>query len=224
MARATDLPSDLRPHLTVVVSGPSGAGKSTVCRRYVERHPTAELVVTVTTRRIRPGERDGVDYRFLSVEAFERAATDGLFLEHQCVHGNYYGSPLSEVRRVWAEGRDVILEIDVQGGLEVRRKVADAVLLFLVPSDLGLLRERLQGRGTDAPDTIERRLANARGEMSQMPLYDYVVFNDDLDRAVDQFSQIVEAERLRIRRYDIAALYGEAMVASPCETARAAEP
>jgi guanylate kinase len=190
------------PRLVVVVSGPSGAGKSTLCDQFVASRPTCSLIVTSTTRPIRHGEKHGEDYNFISDAEFQRMVGQEEFLEHARVHDYCYGSPRKVVDETLAEGKDVILEIDVQGGQEVKRRKADALLVFVIPSDLSVLRHRLMGRGTDTPEIIEKRLSNARREMEKLNEYDYVVFNDDLGQAVQLLGNIIDAERHRVNRYD----------------------
>ena len=199
---------NVEPRLVVVVSGPSGAGKSTLCERFVDLHPTAALIVTTTTRPPRPNERHGEDYYFVTRDEFQKGIDADEFLEWAEVHDNFYGSPRREVERTLDDGKDVILEIDVQGGLSVKKRMADAVLVFVCPSDLSLLRQRLVGRNTDAPDIIEKRLRNARNELSKLSEYNYIVFNDDrLDAAVTALDRIVEAERHAVARYDTRRLF-----------------
>jgi guanylate kinase len=203
-----------KPRLTVVVSGPSGAGKSTLCERYVDTHSLAELVVTTTTRPPRKGEEPGVDYNFASEEEFLRGIERGEFLEYAEVHGHRYGSPRQAVDRAIAAGKDVILEIDVQGGLQVRKRIPDALLIFVTPSDPRALRERLVGRGTDSEAVIARRLANARREMESLPEYNVFLFNDDLDTALGLMASVIEAERHRIERYDLHKLFSPGLLDS----------
>lgn len=190
------------PRVVVVVSGPSGAGKSTLCDQFVSARPSCSLIVTSTTRPRRQGEVHGEDYFFISVEEFKAMIGREEFLEHAQVHDHYYGSPRKVVDETLQGGKDVILEIDVQGGREVKRRMKDAVLVFVIPSDLSVLRSRLTGRGTDSPEIIEKRLHNARLEMEKLAEYDYVVFNDDLKQAVSTLGCIIEAERHRVSRYD----------------------
>lgn len=190
------------PRLVVVVSGPSGAGKSTLCDQFVTGRSSCSLIVTSTTRPRRNGEVHGIDYNFISVEEFTQMLQREEFLEHAQVHDNFYGSPRKLVEKTLAEGKDVILEIDVQGGREVKRRMKDAILVFVIPSDLSVLRHRLTGRGTDSPEIIEKRLSNARNELEKLAEYDYVVFNDDLKQAVQLLGNILDAERHRVQRYD----------------------
>lgn len=189
------------PNLIIVVSGPSGAGKSTLCDRYTESAGDCELVITATTRKRRSNEVDGVDYHFLDRKEFERRIDQDEFLEWAQVHGNYYGSPIAEVRRVTGANKDCILEIDVQGGLNVRRRFPTAVLVYVTPSDLTELFRRLRGRATETEEDIQRRIANAKQELAALPQYDYVLFNDKLELALGRMNEIVRTEKLRISRY-----------------------
>lgn len=194
------------PNLLLVISGPSGAGKSTLCDRFTEESRQTEMVVTTTTRPRRSTEVDGVDYHFLDRIEFERRIANEQFLEYAEVHGNFYGSPIADVKRLLTSGKDVILEIDVQGGLNVRKKFPDVLLIYVTPSDLSALRRRLSGRGTESEADMRRRIANARRELASLPQYDYLVINDQLDAAVEQLRSIVLTEKQRIGRYDRQAL------------------
>lgn len=183
--------------LLIVISAPSGGGKTTICEHLLRKDPRLVRSVSATTREPRGQEREGRDYFFLKPALFDRRAKQGAFLEWAQVHGYGYGTPLREVRRSQARGRDVVLTIDVQGGLSVKRQDPRAVLIFVKPPSLGVLQARLQGRGTDSRETIRRRLKNARWEMSQARAYDYSVVNDTLAQAVAQIETIIAAERLR---------------------------
>ena len=212
-----------RPHLVVVVSGPSGAGKSTLCTEFIrDNEETSELIVTTTTRERRRGEVDGQDYNFVTVEEFQRGVSAGEFLEHALVHDHYYGSPRQAVEQSIQRGKDVILEIDVQGGLSVKKAMPSAVLVFVIPSDLRVLRQRLMGRGTDSQEVIERRLRNAKREMERLVDYQYFLFNDDrVESAVATLKTILEAERNRISRYDTHRLFNPELLESALEAAKA---
>lgn len=196
---------DMRPVL-LVLSGPSGAGKSTVVDRYVALHPRTSLIVSATTRAPREGEVDGEDYIFMQRDEFEAKVADQGFLEHAEVHGNYYGTPRDQVDAARAEGLDVLLEIDVQGGRQVQEVEADTVLCFLTPPDPSALKQRLHGRGTDRAEVIAKRLVNAVREYEAMRHYDYLVVNDEVDRAAARLRAVVEAERSRLGALDVGAL------------------
>jgi guanylate kinase len=177
------------------VAAPSGAGKTTVCRGLVERDPRVDFSVSHTTRPRRDAEIEGVDYHFVPRAEFERLAAAGAFLEWAEYSGNLYGTSWASIEAPLAKGRDVLLEIEVQGARQVRARRADAVLVFLIPPSLAALAERLRARGTDGPAEIERRLAIARDELASLDLFDYAVVNDEVARAVERLCEIVAAER-----------------------------
>jgi guanylate kinase len=161
-------------------------GKGTLIKRLRERLPGFELSVSATTRRPRPGEVDGRDYHFLSLEEFEKRLARGDFLEHAMYAGNMYGTPRSELDRAREAGKDVVLEIEVEGARQVRDALPDALQVFIAPPSDEALRERLEGRSTDAPEEIERRLTRAREELAAREEFGKVIVNDDLDRATDE--------------------------------------
>ena len=171
-----------------VVSGPSGSGKGTLLAKLREKRPDLGLTVSATTRSPRDGEVDGVSYHFLSEEEFDHMIRDGEFLEWANVHGHKYGTPFSEVRPRVDSGQSVVLEIDVQGALNVRKSFPDAVLVFVEPPSLEELERRLRGRGTEDEDSISLRLTNARKELSLASDYDVRIVNDDLETAVDELA------------------------------------
>ena len=173
-----------------MISGPSGAGKGTLVTRVRERRSNLGLTVSATTRAPRKGEVDGVNYFFLTREEFDRRVANGEFVEWAEVHGNCYGTLVSEVQSKLASGASLILEIDVQGALQVKERFPEAVLIFIKPPSLEVLRERLVGRGTETPETIELRMANAADELALADRYDDVVVNDDLDRATAELVRV----------------------------------
>jgi guanylate kinase len=173
-----------------VVTGPSGVGKGTLIRRLLERLPQFELSVSATTRPPRPGEEDGRDYHFLSLEEFERRLARGEFIEHAVYAGNMYGTPRSELDRAREAARDLVLEIEVQGARQVGEALPEAQQVFIAPPSEETLRERLERRSTDAPEEIERRLARAREELAAGSEWERVIVNDDLDRAVEELVQL----------------------------------
>ena len=192
--------SDYR-RFVVVISGPSGAGKSSFVKALL-RGNGGDLVysVSATTRPKREHEAEGKDYFFLSRDEFQRRVAGGDFVEHAQVHGELYGTLRSQIERVLESGRNVLLDVDVQGGQSVRRVYPDAVLIFVLPPSLEDLEERLRARGTDREDKIQVRLENAQREIALMREYDYAVVNDDLETATRKVLAIVEAERCRASR------------------------
>jgi len=188
------------PGLLIVLSAPSGAGKTTICDDLLKFDSRLTRSVSATTRVPRPGEKHRRDYYFISEMEFKRLVRKREFLEWAEVHSHRYGTLKSEVRRRQHAGRDVILVIDVQGGLAVKRSYPGAVLIFVKPPSFKILSERLRGRGTDAPDVIRERLRHARWEMSLALRYDYQVVNRKLSEAVEQVRAILVAERLRTRK------------------------
>jgi guanylate kinase len=191
-----------RRGLLFVLSSPSGAGKTTLARRLLEAEPGLTLSVSVTTRPRRPAEADGVDYHFIDRAAFRRMAAGGALLEHAEVFGNSYGTPRAPVEAWLAEGRDVLFDVDWQGTAQLRRSplAADIASVFILPPSIGELHRRLVARNQDAPETVERRMAQARGEIEHCPEYDYVVVNDDLAASEAALRAILSAERLRRAR------------------------
>jgi len=176
-----------------VISGPSGVGKGTVVRGLLEARDDLALSVSATTRAPRPGEIDGVHYRFLTGDAFERLAEAGAFLEHAEVFGSRYGTLLADVEAARETGRVVLLEIDVQGARVVRERVPEAVLVFLQPPSPEELERRLHARGTETGEALERRLVAARREMGESSWFDHVVVNDEISEAVGEVLAIIEA-------------------------------
>jgi guanylate kinase len=189
-----------RQGLLLVISAPSGGGKSAVLQKLLQAEPALGYSISVTSRPSRGEEVEGKDYFFVSRERFEEMAAGGDFYEWAEVHGNLYGTKKSTVREVLESGRDVALDIDVQGGMDVKWQSPDAALIFLMPPSFEKLEERLRGRATDDEASIQRRMANARHEMQFWRQYDYVVINEDLDNAVEDVRRILRAERLRTRR------------------------
>ena len=177
-----------------VITGPSGVGKGTLIRGLMERHPELELSVSATTRAPRPGERDGVDYHFLTREEFDRRVAAGEFVEHADYAGRSYGTLRSELDDRLGAGKPVVLEIEVQGARQVRVAVPDAVQVFIAPPSLEALRARLVGRGTDDAGEVERRLRVAERELTAQPEFGHVVVNDRLDEALAQLSAILDGE------------------------------
>jgi guanylate kinase len=180
-----------------VVSSPSGGGKGTLIHRVLKTVPGLSYSVSYTTRAPRNGEVDGVDYLFVSPEQFEALVAAKEFLEWARVHGNLYGTSHRQVTKEIGEGRDIVLEVDVQGAASVRKLMADSVSIFIVPPSFEILRQRLIARGTDSPVELELRLRNAPAELRQYVSFDYVIVNDDANRAAAQLAAIINAERAR---------------------------
>jgi guanylate kinase len=187
-----------RRGLMLAISSPSGAGKSTIARNVLEADPTMSMSVSVTTRQRRPSEIEGVHYHFISHKEFERLKQSDSLLEWAEVHGNFYGTPREAAENAMADGRDMLFDIDWQGAQQLQEKVpADVVSIFILPPTMDELQSRLNRRAEDSADVIATRLANARAEIAHWREYDYVVVNDDLNRAFTSVKAIVEAERLR---------------------------
>ncbi len=187
-----------RRGVMLVLSSPSGAGKSTIARNMLEEFPDLTLSVSVTTRAKRGSEIEGKHYKFISVKEFERLAESDALLEHASVHGNFYGTPRDPAEKTMREGRDMLFDIDWQGGKQLMEKArADIVSIFILPPSMEELKRRLVRRAEDSPEVIEKRLANALEEIPHWNEYDYVVINDDLDKAFQQVKSILVAERLR---------------------------
>ncbi|MEI6165768.1 MAG: guanylate kinase [bacterium] len=191
--------------LLIVMSAPSGAGKTTLCNRLLARHDDMTRSISCTTRAPRGTEKDGRDYHFLTVADFNSRVSQGLFLEHAVVHGNQYGTLRSNVESALSAGKDVLLVIDVQGAAAVRQAAQSAggplgrayVDIFIAPPSIETLRDRLLKRGEDAPEVIERRLLNARGEMERGREYQYRVVNDEVDQAAIELDAIIQTEHDR---------------------------
>jgi guanylate kinase len=187
--------------LLVVMSGPSGVGKGTI-RKALFQIPDNNFCysVSMTTRKPRPGEVNGVDYFFVSREEFERNIRESRLLEHAEFVGEYYGTPLSYVEQKLSEGKEVIIEIEVQGALQVRERMPDAVFIFIVPPSKKALEDRLKNRGTENDSTIQQRLAKAEREYNLAYKYDYIVVNDDVYNAADRIYAIIRAEHAKTER------------------------
>lgn len=187
--------------MLIVLSGPSGVGKGTV-RKALFSQPGNDFQysVSMTTRQPRPGEVNGKDYFFVSKEEFEQHIREGQMLEYAKYVDNYYGTPLKYINNTLDEGKDVFLEIEVNGAMQVRSKCPDGVFIFLTPPDLMELRQRLIHRGTDSMEVINKRIHKAFGEIQMMQNYDYAVVNDQVDNAVTKIKDIIRSERLRVPR------------------------
>lgn len=190
-----------REGILFVISAPSGAGKTSICREIVDIFPQLRQSVSYTTRGMRAGERAGVDYHFVTADRFREMVAAGAFAEWAEVHGNCYGTALTTLAEARQAGADILLDIDCQGAAQIKRSWPSAVFMFVLPPSLDELRARLQGRQTDPPEVVARRLDNARGEIAQADWYDYTVINDRLGDAVADVAAIIRAERCRTVRH-----------------------
>ena len=186
----------------IIISSPSGGGKGTLIRRVLEVVTDLSYSVSYTTRAPRLKEDDGREYFFIGRETFEDMVAAGEFLEWACVHGNLYGTAKNQILAETGSGADIILELDVQGAASVRRLLMDSVSIFILPPSYEVLRERLIARGTDSPEELAVRLRNAPEELRQYSAFDYVIINDEVERAVNQLASIIYAERARCMRQE----------------------
>lgn len=186
--------------LLFVISAPSGTGKTTLVERLVQILPNLRMSRSYTSRTIRAGEREGVDYHFISRAEFEAMIAANAFLEWADVFGNYYGTAAADVERMLTQGQDVVLVIDVQGARQVRQRGTDHTAVFVMPPTYPVLEKRLRGRSTDTEAALQLRLETARAEVSSYREYDYVVVNDDLEPTVVRLQEIIAAERSRVHR------------------------
>ena len=189
--------------ILIVLSGPSGVGKGTVRKEiFSQPHTDFEYSISMTTRKPREGEVDGVDYFFKTHEEFEELISQGKLLEYAEFVGNYYGTPVDYVKATLDQGKDVFLEIEVQGAQQVREKFPDGLFIFLVPPSLSELKNRIVTRGTETEEIINNRMSAAKEEIEMMHLYDYVVENDEISLACDRINAIIIAEHLRRERVE----------------------
>ena len=194
-----------------VIAAPSGTGKTTICRRILELDPELRLSTSHTTRKPRAGEQDGVHYHFVNEGSFRELVNAGAFLEHAEYGGNIYGTSWRAIEGPLAAGHDVVLEIEVQGAAQVKKRIADACLIFLLPPSLAVLEERLRGRGTDDEAVIQRRMALTDRELAAADIFDFAVVNDDLERAVGDVLLVIRAVRAG-REVEIRERFGRAAV------------
>ncbi len=187
----------------IVLSGPSGAGKGTICNELLKQVDTLSLSISMTTRSPRGNEVDGKDYYFVTKEQFEEDIKKGNFLEYAKVHGdNYYGTPKRKVEESLASGKDIILEIDIQGALEVKEKMEESIFIFIMPPSMRELKDRLIKRNTESKDKIIERFKNAYKEINEVTKYNYIVINDEIQNAVDKVKAIILAEKCRVDRIE----------------------
>ena len=191
-----------RKGILIIVSGPAGSGKGTVVKEIVDSHEEIELSVSATTRNPRPGEINGVHYHFIDKAEFENRIANGEILEYTTYCENYYGTPLKEVKRALAKGKDIVLEIEVDGAMQVKKKMRNAITVMLTPPDGETLERRLRSRGTETNEVILWRLARAKEEIALMPKYDYSVVNEDgkVKECADLIYSIISAEHAKTKR------------------------
>lgn len=187
----------MREGILFIVSGPSGSGKTTLTKHLIKRFSDLQFAVSCTTRRQRPGEVDGVDYRFVSDKEFEEMIHGNRFAEWAIVHGKRYGTPIEELERAKSSGVDLILDLDVQGARSIRNKYGLGVYIFVVPSSFDILKKRLIQRQSEEKFEIIKRLEDAKKEMEEIKLYDYIIINDSLDEALENLAAVVLAERCK---------------------------
>ena len=183
-----------------VIAAPSGAGKSTLVNALCKADPEIQLSISHTTRTIRPGEQDGVNYYFVSVDQFEKMIDSNELLEYAKVFDNYYGTNINTIKSFLATGKDIILEIDWQGAQQIRKMFNDAVLIFILPPSLTILAERLKNRNTDTSEIIEKRLSLAQEDISHAKEFDYIVINDDFSLALEDLCSIIRSNRNKTQR------------------------
>ncbi|GAA0077997.1 guanylate kinase [Clostridium sp. CTA-5] len=186
--------------LLIVISGPSGAGKGTICKELIKNNDNLSLSVSATTRSPRNGEIDGINYHFLSKEEFLRRIEENDFLESAEVYGNYYGTPKSNVEEILESGKDVILEIDIQGALKVKENTEEGVFVFILPPSMEELKQRIIKRGSETPESLMKRFKSAYKEINFVSKYNYAVVNDEVDVAVSKLEAIILAEKCRVDR------------------------
>lgn len=195
--------------ILVVLSGPSGVGKNTLVKKGLEKIDRVTYSISATTRQPRNGEKDGVDYFFMSKEEFQERIQQDEFLEWAEVYGNFYGTPRGYVESMLKSGIDVLLDIDIQGAASIRKKVPNAISVFLLPPSADELMNRLIGRGTDSKSVILNRMSHVLDEIKSIPHYDYVIVNADITEAIEQLKAIIIAERCRVGRTNFSELFNE---------------
>lgn len=188
--------------LLIVVSGPSGAGKDTICQKLIKENSNIWMSVSMTTRKPRPLEKDGVDYFFVSSEEFENKINDNTFLEYASYNDNYYGTPKDKVEEKLNEGKDVILVIDINGAVNIKKIIPSALFIFIMPPDMETLKNRLIGRKTESKDKVVKRFITAYNEVNNYKKYNYVVVNDKVEDAVNKVKSIIQSEKCRVDRIE----------------------
>ena len=191
-----------RESFLIILSAPSGGGKTSICREVLQRDPKLSYSLSTTSRKQRPLEEDGYDYNFVSRDKFEKLIADELFYEYAEVYGNYYGTRRDLVEQQLDTGVDVIMDLDIQGGLNLKKMRPDAVLIFILPPSTDVLRHRLEKRASDSKEEVEKRMSCAQREMLKAVNYDYVVINDDFDKTIEKVQGIIEAERCSTSRQE----------------------
>lgn len=188
--------------LLIVVSGPSGAGKDAICQKLIKENSNIWMSVSMTTRKPRPLEKDGVDYFFVSSEEFENKINDNTFLEYASYNDNYYGTPKDKVEEKLNEGKDVILVIDINGAINIKKIIPSALFIFIMPPDMETLKNRLIGRKTESKDKVVKRFITAYNEVNNYKKYNYVVVNDKIEDAVNKVKSIIQSEKCRVDRIE----------------------
>lgn len=188
--------------MLIVVSGPSGCGKSTLNHMLLNSRKNITLSISDTTRKIRDGETDKVDYNFISIEEFEDNIKNDKYLEYAKVHNNYYGTPIENIDKLLKQGIDVILEIDIEGARKVNEKRSDAVFIFIMPPSMEVLKSRLIGRKTETKEQVVTRFKNAYKEINEVSKYNYVIVNDELDESLIKMNSIINSEKCRVDRIE----------------------
>jgi guanylate kinase len=186
--------------LLIIISGPSGAGKGTICKSFMERNKNVALSVSATTRAPRAGEVEGVNYYFMSKDKFKEKIAHNDFLEYAEVYDNFYGTPKSNVEEILESGKDVILEIDIQGALKVKENTEEGVFIFILPPSMEELKQRIIKRGSETPESLMKRFKSAYKEINYISKYNYAVVNDTVDVAVQKLEAIIAAEKCRVDR------------------------
>ena len=186
--------------LLIIISGPSGAGKGTICKRFLERNKNVALSVSATTRAPRTGEVEGVNYYFIAKDKFKEKIKHNDFLEYAEVYDNFYGTPKSNVEEILESGKDVILEIDIQGALKVKENTEEGVFIFILPPSMEELKQRIIKRGSETPESLMKRFKSAYKEINYISKYNYAVVNDTVEIAVEKLEAIIAAEKCRVDR------------------------